>query len=351
MVRESIFFAAIRSFFIALFAIAGILVGIFVVMALIGGVMGGLSNSLDGTPELHYSYTPEVQPNADGVRKIEGSSVPVVLKLNINGVIGLDSLTRKEIGQQLIESRERSFEDDRVKAILLYIDSPGGTVVDADGIYRELKAYKEQHHVPVYAFIDGLCASGGYYIASAADQVFASPASLIGSVGVITPPILNVSQLLDKVGVTSLTLYEGKGKDNLNPFRTWHKGEEDNIKASIDYYYTMFVNVVTSARPGLDKTKLVEDYGANIYPAAIAKEHGYIDDANATQQEVLKLLLEKAGIDDEHYQVVELENKNWFSELFHSQFGLFSGKLSVQLELTPEMTLGLSNQYLYLYRP
>lgn len=351
MVRESIFFAAIRSFFVALFAIAGILLGIFVVMALIGGVVGNLSNSLDGTPELRYSYSPEVQPNAEGIRKIEPQTAPVVLKLNINGIIGLDSLTRKDIAQQLIESRERSFEDNRVKAILLYIDSPGGTVVDADGIYREIKTYKEQHQVPVYAFIDGLCASGGYYIASAADQVFASPASLIGSVGVITPPILNVAQLLEKIGVQSLTLYEGKGKDNLNPFRTWKKGEEDNIKASIDYYYTMFVNVVTSARPGLDKIKLVDDYGANVYPAAIAKEHGYIDEANATQQEVLKLLVEKAGIADEHYQVIELENKNWLSELFRSQFGLLSGKLSVQLELTPEMAPGLSNQYLYLYRP
>lgn len=351
MVRESIFFAAIRSFFVALFAMAGILAGIFVVMALIGGVIGGLSNSLDGTPELNYSYTPEIRPNAAGVRKIEASTVPVVLKLNISGIIGLDSLTRKDVAQQLVESRERSFEDDRVKAILLYIDSPGGTVVDADGIYREINAYKKQYQVPVYAYIDGLCASGGYYIASAADKVFASPASLIGSVGVITPPILNVSQLLEKLGVQSLTLYEGKGKDNLNPFRTWHKGEEDNIKASIDYYYAMFVNVVTSARPGLDKSKLVEDYGANIYPAAVAKEHGYIDEANSTQQEVLKELLEKAGIADKPYQVVELEHKNWLSELFHSQFDLLSGKLSVKLELTPEMSSGLSNQYLYLYRP
>lgn len=347
MVRESIFFASIRSFFIALFAIAGILAGTFIMVAL----LGGLSTTIDGSPELHYTYTPEIKPNAAGVRKEESATAPVILKLNISGIIGLDSLTRKDVAQQLIESRERSFEGDRVKAILLYIDSPGGTVIDADGIYREIKAYKERYRIPVYAYIDGLCASGGYYIASAADKVSASPASLIGSVGVIAPPILNVSQLMEKIGVQSLTLYEGKGKDNLNPFRPWHKGEEDNIKASIDYYYAMFVHVVTAARPSLDKTKLVEDYGANVYPAEVALQHGYIDEADASEQSVLKQLLEKVGIEDDHYQVIELESKSWLSELFHSQFNLFSGKLSVQLELPPEMSAELSNHYLYLYKP
>lgn len=345
--RESIFFAAIRSFFVALFGIAGLIVGIFVVMWL----MGGLSSAIDGAPVVNYVYTPEVKPNAEGVRKAEKESDPVVLKLNIDGIIGLDSLTRKDIAQQLIESRERSLDNNRVKAILLHIDSPGGTVVDADGIYREIKAYKEQYKVPVYAYIDGLCASGGYYIASAADQVFSSPASLIGSVGVITPPVLNVSQLMEKIGVQALTLYEGKGKDNLNPFRPWHKGEENNIQASIEYYYKMFVDVVTAARPGLDRTKLIDDYGANIYPASVAKEHGYIDDANSTQREVLKQLLEKAGIHDEKYQVIALENKSWLSDFFHSHQGIFSGKMKVQLDLSPELLPELSNQYLYLYRP
>jgi protease IV len=345
--RESIFFASIRSFFVVLFGVAGLLAGFLV----IGGLIGGFSSAIDGAPVLNYTYTPEIKPNAEGVRKKVATSDPIVLKLNINGIIGLDSLTRREIAQQLIESRERTFDNDRVKAILLYIDSPGGTVVDADGIYREIKTYKEQYKVPVYAYIDGLCASGGYYIAAAADKVFASPASLIGSVGVITPPIMNVSQLLEKIGVQSLTLYDGKGKDNLNPFRPWHKGEEDNIKASISYYYDMFVNVVTAARPGLDKTKLVDDYGANIYPASVAKEHGYIDDADATERQVLKSLLETAGIHDETYQVVELENKNWLSELFHSEAGLLSGKMKVELDFAPELSSQLSGQYLYLYKP
>lgn len=65
---------------------------------------------------------------------------------------------------------------------LVYINTPGGTVVDADGIYRALLEYKTKYDVPIYAYIDGLCASGGMYVALAADKIFASDVSLIGSV-------------------------------------------------------------------------------------------------------------------------------------------------------------------------
>lgn len=343
---ESILKASIRAFFIALFGIAGLIIGIMFVVLLLGGL-----STVSDTPELKYTYSPEILPNAEGIRKSEAHTAPVILKLNIHGIIGLDSLTRKAVAQQLIESRERSLDNDRVKAILLSIDSPGGTVIDSDGIYREIKAYKEQYQVPVYAYIDGFCASGGYYIASAADKIFASDASLIGSVGVLLPSIMNFSQLMEKIGVQSVTLYDGKGKDNLNPFRPWRKGEDENIQSSINYYYEMFVNVVTASRPALDKTKLIDDYGANVYPAEIAKQHGYIDEANSTYNQTLQLLAEKIGITDNYYQVLELEHKNWFSELFDSKFQLLSGKVTHHLSLTPEMSPELSNQYLFLYRP
>jgi len=343
---ESIFKTSVRSFFVCLFSIAGIILGLLLTACILGSII-----SEDSTPTLNYVYSPEIKPNADGLRKVESETAPVILKLNIHGVIGLDGLTRKSVSTLLMESRERSFEKDRVKAILLSIDSPGGTVVDSDGIYREIKAYKEQYKVPVYAYIDGFCASGGYYIASAADKIFASDASLIGSVGVLLPSIMNFSQLMEKVGVQSLTLYDGKGKDNLNPFRPWRKGEEANIQDSINYFYDMFVTVTTADRPSLDKTKLINDYGANIYPSTIAKQNGFIDEANYTQNQTLKLLVENIGIKDDFYQVIELDHKNWLSELFQARFNLLSGKITHQISLSGDLPLELSNQYLYLYRP
>lgn len=343
--KESILKSSIRAFFIALCGIAGLIIGIFLVILLIGSVA-----SVSDQPSLKYKYSPEIVQNAEGIRKEISSSAPVILKVNIHGIIGLKTLTRGAITQQLIESRERSM-DDRVKAIFLSIDSPGGTVIDSDGIYREILAYKKQYQVPVYAYIDGYCASGGYYIASAADKIFASDASLVGSVGVLLPTMMNFSQLMEKFGVQSLTLYDGKGKDNLNPFRPWREGEQDNIQDTINHYYEMFVNIATKARPALDKQKLINDYGANVFPAEIAKEHGYIDEANASYQSTLELLAKKIGIED-YYQVVELQHQNWVADIFTSETqALLSGKVTHHLDLPAEMTPELSNQYLYLYRP
>lgn len=345
--RESIFFASIRSFFITFSCIIGLIFGLFIIAA----VVGVLSITSDGIPELTYAYTAEIKPNGSGVRKVESDSTPVILQVNISGVIGLDSLKSESVAQLLIESRERWFANDRVKAILLTIDSPGGVVTDADGIYRAIKAYKEKYKVPVYAFTDGLCASGGYYVAAAADKIYSTDTCLVGSVGVIMPSVMNFSQLMEKVGVQSMTLYDGKGKDALNPFRPWHKGEEANIQASIAYYYQMFVDVVTSHRASLSKSKLVEEYGANVYPAALAKEYGYIDESGYNREKVLQELAKTIGVEDDNYQVVELENNNWLASFFRNEQGMLKGNITHYFELTPGISSQLSNQFLYLYHP
>lgn len=344
--KESIFSSAIRSFFVSLFAIGGLLVGLIIMIA----VIGGLSSTTESEPDINHIYTPQILPNAVGIRKSLASDVPVILKININGVIGTENLTQKKMDELLIESRERSLKNDRVKAILLHINSPGGTVVDADSIYRSLKAYKETHKTPVYAYVDGLCASGGVYVASAADKIYASDVSLIGSVGVILSSALNFSQLMEKVGVQSMTLYDGKGKDNLNPLRPWVKGEQDNIQDAINYYYGMFVDIVTSNRPHLSKEKLVNVYGANIYPAALAKEYGYIDEHNYTLQKTLKELANDVGIHDDNYQFIELTSSSWITELLNGKFNLLHGHVTHQIDLNTGFSPDLQNKFLYLYR-
>lgn len=344
--KESIFRSAIRMFFLTLFGVAGILIGLILILSLFG-LSGGVT---DGEPEIKYNYGLQIQPNAEGVRKSLSNDAPVILQLNINGIIGLDHMTHDDIQQQLIESRERELKGDRVKAILLVINSPGGGVNDADGIYRSIKAYKEKWSIPVYAYVDGLCASGGMYIAAAADKIYASEASLIGSVGVLMPTAFNFTQLMEKVGVQSLTIYDGKGKDNLNPFRPWQKGEEHNIKDAIDFYYDVFVNILVNQRH-MDKTKLVEEYGANVYPAPKAKELGYIDVSGASLQDTMKELAQQIGIEDTYYQVISMSKKTWVSELFNTEMGLLTGKVTHQIALPMEIDPKLNNQYLYLYRP
>ncbi|MBA3816399.1 MAG: S49 family peptidase [Parachlamydiaceae bacterium] len=345
--RESIFYASLRSFFLVLFGVAGFVVGFLLIAAAVGSIFGTVDNS----QEISYKYATSIQPNANGVRKALSASAPVILKINVHGVIGAESLTQESIRQQLIESREQTLKNNRVKALLLHLETPGGTVFDADGIYRAIKAYKEEFKVPVYAYVDGLCASGGMYVAAAADKVFASDVSLIGSVGVVSPPFMNFSQLLDKIGVQSETLFEGKGKDNMNPFRPWRKDEDENLKEVINYYYNSFVDLVVANRPKLSREKLVDVYGANIYPAALAKEYGYIDENGHSYGDTLKLLAKEIGVEDDEYQVIELQSTNWFSELFRSEMNLFKGKVIHQVSFSPETDPKLQNQFLYLYRP
>lgn len=344
--QDSVFKSGLRAFFITLFAILGLLIGILLITAI-------FSFAPDTTSEATLNYTPQIVANAEGKRTVLSKDTPVILKLNVEGIIGLDSLDKNTIREQLIESREGTLKDDRVKALLLHINSPGGTVVDADGIYHAVKAYKDQYKVPVYAYIDGLCASGGMYIAVAADEIYASDVSMIGSIGVLSPSFINVSQLLDKIGVQSLTLTAGKGKDDLNPLRPWKPGESDNIKSLIDHYYQMFVNIVTTNRPQIDKEKLINDYGAKVFNAVQAKEYGYIDANGLSYNDVLRKLVAKIGVKDNNYQVMEFKKKSWFSELFSSESTILKGKITHyhQLQLSADLDSKLMNKFLYLYRP
>lgn len=325
-------------------AVVGLSVGFFILVIFLS-----LIQSADSTPTALYNV--EIQPNANGARKILSRSSPAVLKLNIQGSIGGELLNTHTVNTVLTESRENTLRGDRVKAVLVTINSPGGTITDADGIYRAILQYKKQHQVPVYAFVDGLCASGGMYIASACDKIYATDASLIGSVGVLTGPFMNVSQLLEKFGVSSLTLTAGKGKDDLNPLRAWAPGEEKPLKEIVDYYYNYFLDVVTKARPNLSREKLISDYGARVFPAQQAVSYGYIDEAGAAYESVLSKLLKEIGIEDDYYQVVELSKSPW-AALFQAESSPLFGKIKHTFSLPYELEPALMSQpYLYLYRP
>lgn len=344
--RESIFHSALRALFVAFCSIIGLCFGILAVAILLGILSSGTKDN-----QLTTVHTEEILPNANGKREALTSDAPVILQINIDGIIGTEELSTHSIKQQLVESREGDYKNDRVKGLLLYINTPGGTVTDADGIYNAVIDYKKKYHVPVYAYVDGLCASGGMYIALAADKIFASEISLIGSVGVIAPTFMNVTKLLDKIGVEALTISAGKDKDAMNPLRPWKPGEEDNYKQIVDYYYSHFVNLVTSNRPNISKDKLVKDYGAHIFPANEALERGFIDVSGSSISATLKELLKTAGIEGDYYQVIRLENKGWWKNLFSSQASLMTGKIKHEVSVSPAVDLLLQNRYLYLYYP
>lgn len=346
---ESIIKSSLRTFFVVL---SGLL-GLFFAFILISLVLSSTMDTMEGDAQISYQYDAKVVPNGKNVRKVIASTYPTVLKINIHGEIGTEALNKNTIANLLVESRERAFEKDRVKAIILNINTPGGTVVDANAIYQALKSYKEEYKTPIYAYVDGLCASGGMYVACAADKIYASDASVVGSVGVILGPFMNYYKLMEKVGVASETLTAGKGKDEMNPLRPWTADESESFKKMTDFFYDHFVDIVIANRPKMDKQKLVDEYGARVFPAKTAEEYGYIDGSNHSFNQALTMLVKEIGIDDDMYQVVEFESNNWLASLIKGKvnLGLLSGEVKHRLDLPFHLNPAFSNKPLYLYNP
>ncbi|MEI6531194.1 MAG: S49 family peptidase [Chlamydiota bacterium] len=339
-VQESLIASALRSFFVCFCAVLGISLSFLVILLFMGGLFSGQKL-------IEPQFDLRVEANSQGSTEIVSSTKPVVLQLAIENVIGMGKLTQENVTRNLNASRSGPLKEDRVKAILLTINSPGGAVFDADSIYQAILEYKSRYKVPVYAYVDGLCASGGMYIACAADKIYASDVSLIGSVGVISEHY-NVVDLLKKVGVTALTLTSGKYKDDLNPTRVWEPGEEERWKAISAYYYDRFVGIVTKARSKITKEMLVNEYGAQVFPAPLALEKGYIDYTGASRADALNALIKAAGITEE-YQVVSMHEDGLFGGLFGKDNALLKGQIVHRIEGFPEAEL--ANKPLYFYTP
>jgi protease IV len=344
-VRESILISAVRTFCKAFAGIIGILIGIILIFFVL---------MMFSSPDI---YPPQsslvISPDANGNRDLLPHSSPVLLKMDITGVVGQGDLTTNKVQNSLLDSREGMLAHDRVKGILLHINTPGGTVDDADAIYHALLSYKKKYQVPIYAYVDGMCASGGMYIASAADKIFASPSSVIGSIGVILGPNFNFSGLMDKYGVQALTITQGKDKDMLNPFRPWQPGEDISLRNITADLYGRFVSIVTAARPNLDRDKLVNEYGAQIFVANEAQKLGYIDDGNSDYITAISELAKTAKIpDNQTYQVMTISPmRPLLADLTQGKFSLLSGKVTHHFQMNAFMNSELSGRFLYMYQP
>ena len=324
--QESIFSTSIRAFFIALFTVVGIGVGVVPVLALAGVFAFSSGNDLPTTQKA------VVIPNHDGSRRSLDQISPVILCLPIEGIIGTGDASADSVEVRLQESREGLFKKDRVKGILIYFNTPGGAANDADRIQRALKEYKDRYNVPVYAYVDGMCASGGMWVASTADKILASELSIIGSIGVRILPFFNFSESLSRLGVQSLSISSGKNKDMLNPVRPWVDGEGADLQDISDYMYKYFIKLMVSNRPQIDKSKLVQEYGARSFIATEALEYGFIDEITHNFSSAVKKLADDLNLTKKDYQVVKLETHRWMGGFVGESSPLVSGALEHQIK-------------------
>jgi protease-4 len=343
--HESVFVSAIRSFCKTFSGVIGICFAL-----LIGSIVYSLlSSPYEPVEKTTFTVLPDLQREL----ALRPFNSPVVLQINIEGVIGQGTADTKTIDAILLDSHRGLLANNRVKAVLLNFNTPGGAVFDSDNIYRLLQAYKKQYNVPIYGYVNGLCASGGVYISSVCDKIFAGPCSIIGSVGVIVGPFFNIAEGLQKIGVYAKVLADGEDKDMMSPFRSWGPNEGAALRSIIDYQYKRFVDIVIASHPRMSREKLVTEYGAQVFDGVKAQEYGYIDVANANYEDALRELMATAGIDPNHpYQVIELVPSASVLTLLHNtKSPLHSGKIEHEITIGGHPEAKIQDQFAYLYLP
>ncbi|MEK6759783.1 MAG: signal peptide peptidase SppA [Deltaproteobacteria bacterium] len=232
---------------------------------------------------------PRQEPLAE--KAIEGSGADKVLIIDIEGVITAQEargsmLSRAEatITARVKEELLLAAKDEHIKAIVLRINSPGGSVTTCDIISHELKAFKKKKNIPVVAELMDVAASGGYYLAVTADKIIAHPTTVTGSIGVIAYSV-NAAGLMEKIGIANQTVKTGAMKDIGSPLKTMTDDERRVIKSVIDGMYERFLEVILDGRKSLKRDELERLADGRVFSAKQALDSklidsiGYMEDA------------------------------------------------------------------------
>jgi len=164
--------------------------------------------------------------------------------IDLQGVIASDEASADSI----IGSLQGAFDDKKTKGVILRINSPGGSPVQAGQIYDEIKRLRALHpKVPLYAVVDDICASGGYYVAAGADKIFVDKASIVGSIGVLMDGF-GFTKTMEKLGVERRLLTAGENKGFLDPFSPVDPEQQAIAKEMLEEIHGQFIAVVREGR-------------------------------------------------------------------------------------------------------
>ena len=167
--------------------------------------------------------------------------------------------------------------DQNVKAIILEINSPGGSVSDCDRMYKSLMDFKaSQDDRKVVAIFKGIAASGGYYIAAAADHIVSEPTTMTGSIGVVMSS-LNLKGLSDHHGIKMVTIKSGANKDLLNPFEEVSPEQVQLLQELVTEMYERFLFIIRKARPDIPDAELRRVADGRVFSSEKARAYGLID--------------------------------------------------------------------------
>ncbi len=165
--------------------------------------------------------------------------------VEVNGVIAEQKDANAD---RIVTGLRKAFEAEDSKAVLLRINSPGGSPVQAGQIYREIERLREKHSgKKLYAAITDMGASGGYYVAAAADRIYADPASIVGSIGVIMSGF-GFTDAIDELGVKRRLLTAGENKAMMDPFKPVDPGQKEHVQTMLTQIHEQFIEAVKKGR-------------------------------------------------------------------------------------------------------
>ncbi len=210
-----------------------------------------------------------------------GWSASKVAMVEVTGMIidadrpGLLAPGENPLGR-FVEALRRAEEDSAVKALLVRINSPGGTVTASVIAYRELKRFKERCGKPVVILMGDVAASGAYYLACAGDEILAYPTTVTGSIGVIIQTF-NFSEGMRRIGIKADAITSGSNKAAGSPFEPMPPEHRALLQGLVDEFYENFLAVVRDSRPGLSPADLEWITDGRVVTGRRAVEAGLVD--------------------------------------------------------------------------
>ena len=293
--------------------------------------------------------TGQVEPLVETV--LEGEGDAKVLLVEIDGVITESSEVSDFFGTvsegmvgRLHEELEMARADEQVKALVLRINSPGGTVTGSDLLYDEIRRFRDERKVPVVAQLMGVAASGGYYVALAANEIHAQPTTVTGSIGVIFSGF-NLAGLMEKLGVENQAITSGSYKDSGSMLRRMRPDERAQLQTVIDDLYERFLAVVKSGRTKLAPEKIRALADGRIFSANQALEAGLVDQISSLDASVRRAR-ELAGLTSA--QVVTYHRPREYANNYYTRASIQRKPL---VDLWPDVIPNRGPAFLYLWAP
>ena len=241
--------------------------------------------------------------------------------IDIKGEIGNETSANAE---WVMESLRLAFEDEGAQAIILRIDSPGGSPVQAGMINDEVRRLKALHQKPVYVVVEETCASAAYYIAVSADQIFVDKASIVGSIGVLMDGF-GFTGLMDKLGVERRLMTAGENKGFLDPFSSQTKPQLAHAQNLLNQIHQQFIQVVREGR-GTRLKETPELFSGLFWSGQQAIELG-LADGFGTLDSVARDVVKAEDI-------VDYTRQDNVAERLVKRFGAAMGEAMVKTSLT-----------------